>query len=70
MDGCDCATVQKMINDLQARLVQVEGRAPRSKRAPSKYNLFMKDCIKSLKGTKPIQELFRECASRYKAQKK
>jgi len=66
MDGCDCATVQKMLNDFQARLGQ---EAPR-KRKPSAYNLFMKKCIESLKGQKPIQELFRECASRYKAQKK
>ena len=36
----------------------------RGKRAPSKYNLFMKDCLHREKG--PIQERFKKCAKEYK----
>lgn len=36
----------------------------RVKRAPSKYNLFMKDCLHREKG--PIQERFKKCAKEYK----
>lgn len=35
-----------------------------SKRAPSAYNLFIKECLK--KKTGPIQERFKECAKEYK----
>jgi len=43
-----------------------KGRA-KGKRAPSKYNIFMKDCLKSKTG--PIQQRFKECAAKYKAGK-
>lgn len=41
--------------------------AGRTKRAPSAYNLWMKECIP--KRTGPIQERFKACAVEYKKQK-
>ena len=52
----DCQTGEEI--DLKAK----------KKRAPSKYNLFMKECIKSKDG--PIQERFKTCAFEYKKQKR
>ena len=42
--------------------VSKDGR--RVKRAPSKYNLFMKECLHREKGI--ITERFKKCASEYK----
>jgi len=39
----------------------------RTKRAPSAYNLHMKECIKRTSG--PIQERFKSCAAEYKKKK-
>ena len=36
----------------------------RTKRAPSAYNLHMKECLKRKTG--PIQSRFKECAAEYK----
>jgi len=70
MTGCDCATIQAMLNNLTDRLSKIEStRLIKTKRKPSSYNLFMKDCISKLKGSKPIQQLFKECAYRFKKQK-
>ena len=46
---------------------ECEGIATKKKRKPSKYNLFMKECIKRKTG--PIQERFIQCAAEYKQQK-
>lgn len=71
---CDYTGIIDRLNKLEERLVRLEQTKPtgdiRSKRAPSKYNLFMKSCLTELKGTGKIQDLFRQCARRYKEQKK
>jgi hypothetical protein len=43
------------------------GDRRRGKRAPSKYNLHMKECLKRKSG--PIQARFKECAAEYKKKK-
>jgi len=69
MIKCDCETLIQEIEMLKARIEALErgGGTRRSKRAPSKYNLFMKECIKGKSG--PIQERFRACALEYKKHK-
>jgi hypothetical protein len=46
--------------------------APRAKRAPSQYNLYVKECIKTKGGIRKFGEaapIMRQCASEYKEDK-
>ena len=43
------------------------GDGRRRKRAPSAYNLHMKECLKKTSG--PIKERFRTCAAEWKKKK-
>jgi len=64
MAECSCEEIRQMLEEL---LSQMATRRIRSKRAPSAYNLFMRDCIKGKSG--PIQQRFKACALEYKQRK-
>lgn len=75
MDAIDRTCMILKIDDDGCRLmreaaVEVYGKKekkPRKKRAPSKYNLFIKDCIPSKTG--PVKERMRACAVEWRTKK-
>jgi len=60
---CSCEKVRQIVREVLAEMLAEMPRT-RKKRAPSAYNLYMKECIPTKTG--PIQERFRQCAREYK----
>ena len=73
---CTCEGIREIIREELAKLDIVTDKAPpkkRKKRAPSVYNLHMKDCIKAMKDTEPgmdHRERFSACVAAWREKKK
>ncbi len=57
--ACECELPEELL----------ESRKAKKKRAPSKYNIFMGECVKKPKEGLDHKEKFRACATEYKASK-
>jgi hypothetical protein len=70
MVECSCEDIKKIIKEIvneafQQKMIEMKTKR---KRAPSKYNLFIKSCLKEKETTGPIQERFKKCTALYKKQ--
>lgn len=63
---CSCEEIRRIMEGYVEDIAHIIP-AGKTKRAPSAYNLWMKECIP--KRTGPIQERFKACAGEYKKQK-
>jgi len=64
MQDCSCEDIRRMIREEIANAMATVPKGARAKRAPSKYNLWIKECIPGKTGA--IQDRFKACASEYK----
>lgn len=70
MPECSCEEIRKIVKEIvnevfQQRMAEIKTK---KKRAPSKYNLFIKSCLKETETKGPIKERFKKCAALYKKQ--
>lgn len=64
---CSCEDIERIVRKEIANIMATAPKGARAKRAPSKYNLWMKECIP--KKTGAIQTRFKACALEYKERK-
>jgi len=70
---CTCEEIENMLDEFleEVRLATESSQRKRTKRAPSKYNLFMRECLQRKKGEPgEHKEKFRACALEYRQRKK
>lgn len=69
--NCSCAAILNRIKDIEEEIEHLKkapkGGGGRAKRAPSAYNLFIKECVPKKSG--PITDRFRACVEEYKKEK-
>ncbi len=65
--SCSCEAIEDIVRRVVSEELSKIKTTSRGKRKPSKYNLFMKECIKGKEGA--IQDRFRACALEYKEKK-
>jgi hypothetical protein len=70
---CTLKTISPGVQEGECEIIGGGGRVlgkVRTKRAPSKYNLHMKECLNKVKGKGDRKTNFKNCAAEYSAKKK